>query len=132
MPKREALGLLLVRLCFGLVMAAHGYGHLAAFSAFTGMAGGRWLAIGAIAGELLGGLGIAVGLATRLAGGGLGLVMMAIALTRNGAAMGHLGTGAGTVFEYPFLVGVVGWALACSGAGTFSLDQLFWGRKGEW
>ncbi len=129
MPKSHALGLLLLRLSFGLVLAAHGARHLASYHAFVHLAGGRWQAIGAIAGELGGGLGLATGLLTRLAGLGLGVVMLTIAFTRMFHGLAAIGTGPGVGFEFPFLVGILGVALVFTGAGEWSLDGALFRRK---
>jgi putative oxidoreductase len=129
MSKSHALALLLLRLSFGLTIAAHGARHLADFDAFVPKAGGTALALCAIAGELGGGLGLAFGLLTRLAGLGLGAVMLAIAFTKYPELARQLGTGAATAFEYPFLTGVLGVSFLFSGAGPFSLDEAFFGKK---
>ncbi len=135
MPKSYSLGLFLLRVTFGLVIAAHGAYHLAHFQQLVGFAGSRWQAAGAIAGELGGGIGLAVGLLTRLAGVGYGVVMLAIAFTHNvtgGVAhtilsIGHGGAAVG--FEYPFLVGVLGIAFLFTGPGDWSLDGLLFSKQ---
>ena len=127
MSKPMYVGLLLIRIAFGLVLAAHGAMHVQGFQEFSAANGGPLLAACAIAGELGGGLGIAVGLMTRVAGLGLAAVMWYAAFKVHIAKMPFVGTMPGTVFEYPFLVGVVGVALFITGPGAYALDSLLFG-----
>jgi putative oxidoreductase len=129
MASTTAAGLLLLRVSFGLMLAAHGVAKLLEFQAFVPRAGGTALAIGAILGELAGGLGLAAGFLTRLAGLGVATVMLTIAFTRQAQHLAAVGTGPGNAFEYPFLLGIVGVAFAIMGAGPFSLDARVFGPR---
>ncbi|HLL52242.1 MAG TPA: DoxX family membrane protein [Myxococcaceae bacterium] len=124
MPSSTAVGLLLFRVFFGLVIASHGLVKLGDFSGFAARSGGTLLALCAVAGELGGGLGLATGLLTRVAGAGVAAVMFFIAFTVQLANASALGTGKGTAFEYPFLLGMFGVAFVVMGAGPYSLDAV--------
>lgn len=133
-------GLLLIRVTFGLVMAAHGAQKL--FGIFGGQgltATGRGFeAIGyrpgkvfaTIAGlsELLGGLGLAVGLLTPLACAALiGVMINAMALVT--AQHGLWASDGG--LEYNLCIAVVALGIAATGPGRLALDRFFpWGRGG--
>lgn len=131
MPSSISFGLLLIRLGFGLTLAMHGLPKLLHFSDFAAKQGSVLLAVCAIAGELGGGLGLAVGLLTRLAGAGLAAVMWFVAFKVQGALqhLGQVGTGDGTKWEYPLLAGLVGFAFVVMGAGEYSLDEKLFPTK---
>jgi putative oxidoreductase len=128
------LGLAILRVTTGVVLAAHGaqklfvYGFAGVTGAFTQMG----IPMPGIAGpatalvEFFGGLALIAGLLTRLAGAGLAVTMLgAIALV-------HLAGGffAPNGIEFPLtLLGAVV-ALAVTGAGRYSLDALIAGRRG--
>jgi uncharacterized membrane protein YphA (DoxX/SURF4 family) len=85
-----------------------------------------------VAGELGGGLGLATGLLTRLAGAGMAAVMWFVAFKIQGVLhhLNQIGTGDGTKWEYPLLAGLVGFAFLVMGAGDYSLDaKLFPSKK---
>lgn len=128
MDRPVAAALLLLRVFFGLILAAHGAAKLGNLSGFL-EANGHFAGLGAIAGELLGGLGLAVGLFTRVAAAGLCAVMFTIAFGWHAKAIAAIGTGPGTAFEYPFLAGVLGVAFVLAGAGPYSLDALLRKRR---
>lgn len=131
MPSSTSFGLLLIRLGFGLTLAMHGAQKLVHFSDFSAKQGSVLLAACAIAGELGGGLGLAVGLLTRLAGVGAAAVMWFVAFKVQGALqhLGQIGTGDGTKWEYPFLAGLVGVAFLVMGAVEYSLDEKLFPSK---
>ncbi|MER6472379.1 DoxX family protein [Streptomyces collinus] len=133
-------GLLLLRLTFGLLMAAHGAQKL------FGLFGGRGLtatgkgfaALGyrpgklfaAICGlsESLGGLGLAIGLLTPLAAAALIGVMINAMATVTGAH-GLWDTDGGV--EYSVCITVVALAVAAIGPGRLAVDRFFrWGTGG--
>ncbi|MEU8783517.1 DoxX family protein [Streptomyces sp. NPDC048637] len=138
-PAAADVGLLLLRLTVGLILAGHGAQKL------FGLFGGHGLdatakgfeAIGyrpgpffaglAGASELLGGLGLAAGLLTPLAAAALiGVMINAVAL----AAPKGLWTETGG-FEYPLIIAVVALTVAATGPGRFALDRPFrWGHGG--
>ena len=70
--------------------------------------------------EFAGGLGLALGLGTRLAGL-VASVNMAVAARKVHWSQGFYGQGG---YEFPLLLGVVGAALALTGPGAISLDRL--------
>ena len=127
MSKPFYVGLLLIRITFGLVLAAHGAMKIPMFSEVAARNGGSIMAACAILGELGGGLGIAVGLLTRFAGLGLTAVMWYVAFHIQIDKAALIGTGPGTQFEYPFLVGVIGIALFITGPGAYALDSIVFG-----
>jgi putative oxidoreductase len=133
-------GLLLLRLTFGLLMAAHGAQKL------FGILGGRGLtasgkgfeALGyhpgklfAVVGglsEFLGGLGLAAGLLTPLAAAAVIGVMINAMATVTGAH-GLWETDGGV--EYSVCIAVVALAIAAMGPGRLALDRFFrWGSGG--
>jgi putative oxidoreductase len=134
-------GLLLIRLTFGLLMAAHGAQKV------FGLFGGRGLtatgkgfaalgyhpgkvfaAIGGLS-ELLGGLGLALGLLTPLAAAALIGVMINAMATVTGAH-GLWETDGGV--EYSVCIAVVALALAAIGPGRLAADRYLPWRAGGW
>ncbi|MFF7240174.1 DoxX family membrane protein [Streptomyces collinus] len=133
-------GLLLVRLTFGLLMAAHGAQKL--FGLFGGpgltATGKGFAALGyrpgkffaAVCGlsESLGGLGLALGLLTPLAAAALIGVMINAMATVTGAH-GLWDTDGGV--EYSVCITVVALAVAAIGPGRLAVDRFFrWGTGG--
>ncbi|WP_327688204.1 DoxX family protein [Streptomyces tubercidicus] len=138
-PVAADAGLLLLRLTVGLILAGHGAQKL------FGLFGGRGLdataqgfeALGyrpgsffaglAGASELLGGLGLAVGLLTPLAAAALiGVMINAMALAAPKGLWAETGG-----MEYPLTVAVVALTVAATGPGRFALDRSFrWGHGG--
>jgi putative oxidoreductase len=81
----------------------------------------------AIAAELLGSLGVAVGLLTRVAALGIACVMLVAIFTvhrKVGFFMNWFGTQKGEGFEYHLLALGIALALILGGAGRWSLDAL--------
>ncbi|WP_030990812.1 MULTISPECIES: DoxX family membrane protein [unclassified Streptomyces] len=133
-------GLLLLRLTFGLFMAAHGAqkvfglfggGGLTAtgraFEALGYRPGKVFAVIGGLS-ELLGGLGLALGLLTPLAAAALIGVMINAMVTVT-AAHGVWDSDGGV--EYNVAIAVAALAVAAIGPGRLSADRFFpWGRGG--
>lgn len=133
-------GLLLVRLTFGLLMAAHGAqklfgifggnGLTATGRAFAGLGyrpGKLFAAIGGLS-EGLGGLGLALGLFTPLAAAAVIGTMINAMVTVTGAH-GLWDTDGGV--EYSVCITVVALAIAAIGPGRLALDRFFrWGTGG--
>ncbi|KEZ37761.1 putative membrane protein [Frankia sp. CeD] len=142
-PSRTAvsaadLGLLLLRMTFGLLLAGHGaqklfglfggHGLTATGKGFAqlGYHPGTFFAGLAGASEFLGGLGLAVGLLTPLAAAAvIGVMINAMIVT---APNGLWETDGG--MEYPLCVAVVAITVAAVGAGRLALDRLFRRRDG--
>ncbi|MGW4564824.1 DoxX family membrane protein [Streptomyces sp. NPDC004561] len=133
-------GLLLLRLTFGLLMAAHGAqklfglfgGHgltetAKGFAALGYHPAKLFAAIGGLS-ELLGGLGLAAGLLTPLAAAALIGVMINAMVTVTGAH-GLWDTDGGV--EYNVCIAVVALAVAAIGPGRLAADRFFaWGAGG--
>jgi putative oxidoreductase len=132
-------GLLIARLVFGTVIAAHGAQKLFGWFGGYGIAGtggffesigfrpGKVMAVAAGLGETAGGLLVAVGLFGPI-GPALMLSVMIVASSL------HWGNGlfaATNGIELPLLYSAVAVALALTGFGAYSLDALF-GIAGLW
>ncbi|MEV7723100.1 DoxX family membrane protein [Streptomyces sp. NPDC087917] len=124
-------GLLLLRLVLGLTVAAHGTQKLFGWFGGGGISGtGRFFdsvgypagdTMAAIAGltETLGGLGLALGLLTPLAGAAVtGTMINAIVVHGTGSFFAPEG------FEYELLLTAAAAALTLTGPGRLALDRL--------
>ncbi len=130
---RHDLALAALRIAIGGIFAAHGaqklfvYGLDGVSAAFGGMGIPMPGLTGPLTGvvELLGGIALAVGLLTRLAGFGLAVIML--------GAIGavHIGAGfwAPNGVEFPLALLAGATTLALSGAGRFSLDAAIAARR---
>jgi putative oxidoreductase len=125
------IGFLLLRLAVGLTMAAHGSQKLfgwfggyglngtAGFMEQLGFVPGRRQALAAGLTELGGGLLLALGFLTPLAGAMVGAVMLVAAASVH-APKGFFMTEGG--FEYNLILGTAALSLGFTGAGAISLD----------
>lgn len=127
----------LLRLTLALVIFPHGaqkvlgwwggYGFSGTYEYFTTTAGLPGLvALLVILGEFLGPLGLAVGLLSRVAAGGLVLIMLgAIFMVHgeHGFFMNWYGAQAGEGFEYHLLVIGLALAIVIKGSGALSIDR---------
>jgi putative oxidoreductase len=123
------LGLLILRVCLGLTLAAHGYGKFflggripgtARWFNSMGMRPGKLHALLAASTEVAAGLGIAVGLLTPFACMGLVGVMVVAGWTvhrNNGFFIVKEG------WEYNFILAAMAIALGALGPGEWSLDH---------
>ncbi|MED1205523.1 DoxX family protein [Heyndrickxia acidicola] len=128
-----SLGLLIIRLVFGLSFVGHGAQKLFGWFGGHGVKGtGGWfesigmkpgIAMAIIAGlmELVGGLLFALGLMTPIAGILIALTMLA-AIVKVHGPNGYWSTQNG--YEYNLAVLAVAIGIAITGAGSFSLDAL--------
>ena len=126
----------ILRLVLGVVFFAHGaqkmlgwfggFGFHATMGSFAHMGMPAPVALLVIYTEFFGGLGLIVGLLTRIASLGIaGLMIGAIFMVHlaNGFFMNWMGNQKGEGFEYHLLVIAMAAALLLRGAGAFSLDR---------
>jgi putative oxidoreductase len=132
-PHAYDIGLLVLRLGLGFTIASHGAqklfgwfggGGIKGTGAFFSMAGfphGQLFAVIAGLCEGVGGLALALGLLTPLAGAAVfGAMVNAIAVDWSGGFLSSKGVG----WEYPFVIAVGAVALAFTGPGRYALDRL--------
>ncbi|GAA1013159.1 DoxX family protein [Streptomyces sp. F-3] len=134
-------GLLLLRLTFGLLMAGHGAQKLFGLFGGGGLSAtgrgfeslgyrpGEVFAVFGGLSELLGGLGLALGLLTPLASAALiGVMINAMATVTGSRGLWAADGG----LEYNVSIAVVALAIAAIGPGRLAVDRIFpWG-KGGW
>ena len=133
------LGFALIRIVAGLTIAYHGYPKLV--NGVAGLANSVIPKIGlpapmlwayaVLVVEVAGGLLLAAGLLTRLAGIALTiefLVIVFIVKFANGFIAGFAGMVPGG-FEFEFLLGIVSIACVISGAGAYSVDAWIRNRR---
>jgi putative oxidoreductase len=127
----------LLRLAVGVVFFAHGAQKMLGWfggDGFNGTMGfltgtmhiPAWLAIPAIAAEFFGGLGLIVGLLTRVAALGIAVNMIVAIATVHyhfGFFMNWFGTQKGEGYEYHVLAVAMAVLLIVRGAGAASLDR---------
>ncbi|MCK7638346.1 DoxX family protein [Corynebacterium pygosceleis] len=130
------LGLLIIRLIFGAILTAHGFQKLflmgpgqtgAAFASMSSLPAPEIMAWIAILVELLGGLALILGVATRIAAIAAAVVMAGAMISVH-LPNGFFNTDGG--IEYTLMLTAVGVALAVTGAGRYSLDAAL-GRGGR-
>ncbi len=128
-----SFGLLALRVVTGLVFAAHGAQKVFVYG-FDGVAGsfaGMGIPMAGLVGpavalvELVGGLALAAGLLTRLAGIGLAVVMLGAVLVAHLPAGFFLPNG----YEFALTLFAASVALAFTGAGAWSVDAAL-ARRG--
>lgn len=139
----DDFGVMVTRVVLGAVMFPHGaqkvlgwfggYGFGPTLDAFVNQMGiPAPLALLAFAAELLGGLGLIVGLLGRVAAFGV-LSVMTVAATmhlQNGFFMNWAGTQGGEGYEFHLLAGAMAIAVIIRGSGALSLDRLLSRRSG--
>ncbi len=119
------LALAALRAAVGGVLAVHGWAKLSDVAGTAqsfeqlGMPAAQTLVYFAIAGELFGGLGLALGFLTRVAALGP-LCTMLVAIVTVHLGHGLLAKNGG--FEYPLVLLLVSAFFAFNGAGAYSLD----------
>ncbi|WP_377274344.1 DoxX family protein [Peterkaempfera sp. SMS 1(5)a] len=137
-PPGVDIGVLALRLTVGLLLAGHGAQKLFGLFGGSGISGtGKWFAsqgyrpgefFAGCAGvsEVLGGLGLAVGLLTPLAAAALVGVMINAMVTTSVHGLWDVDGG----LELPLCVAVVALAVTAIGPGRYALDRLFPWRCG--
>ena len=127
----------ILRLVLGIVFFAHGAQKMLGWFGGLGFSGTMGLFTGAmhipapfaflvIAAEFFGGVGLVLGLLTRIAAFGIGVTMLVAIVTVNSAVgffMNWFGTQRGEGYEYALLVLAMTTFLMIRGAGAFSLDR---------
>jgi len=130
------VALTMLRVVLGVVFFAHGaqkmlgwfggFGFHGTMGFFEHLGFPAPVAFLIICTEFFGGLGLIVGLLTRIAALGIGVEMIGaifIVHLPNGFFMNWMGTQKGEGFEYHLLVIAMAAALLLRGAGAFSLDR---------
>ena len=91
------------------------------------------LAFAAVATEFFGGMGLIVGLLSRVAAVGIGVTMLAAIVMvhgRYGLFMDWLGARKNHGYEYHLLAIALVVVLIAKGSGAFSLDRVLWNSMG--
>jgi putative oxidoreductase len=122
----------LLRVATGVIMAVHGFMKVMDIQgtmhglAQMGIPYPQYAVYLAIAGEFLGGIGLAVGLLTRVAALGT-LSVMAVAIGFVHFGHGLMAKNGG--WEYPLVLGLVSLFFITHGPGPASLDHLLFHRR---
>ena len=130
LERAQPLALLVLRLALGAVLFAHGqakiFGGMAAHKHFVASIGmPAWMGYLSAGTEFIGGLLLILGLLTRLAGLAVTIEML-VAIVKVNLKHGLTGPGG---YEFPLMVGVVGFALVLIGPGSISVDWLLGGSS---
>ncbi len=124
-PATTTLGQTLLRVSLGVILAAHGWQKVMDYPAWRaqvadlGLPAPEILAPLALAGELLGGLGLVFGLLTRLAAFGA-FCVMAVAIATVHLYNGLFAQNGG--FEFPMILAAASIFFLAAGPGPISLD----------
>jgi len=133
---------LVLRVMLGVVMFPHGaqkvfgwfggHGFSATMNSFTENMGIPWvLALLAVLAESLGAVALILGLLTRVAALGIGVVMVVATLMvhwQHGFFMNWFGNKQGEGFEYHLLALAIAAALVIRGGGLWSVDRALAGK----
>lgn len=136
MSTSNDVSLTTLRLVLGVVFFAHGaqkmlgwfggFGFHGTMGSFEKMGMAAPVALLVICTEFFGGLGLIVGLLTRIAALGIGVEMIGAVFMvhlQNGFFMNWMGNQKGEGFEYHLLAIAVAATLLLRGAGAFSADR---------
>lgn len=135
-----SFGLLLLRLCIGLFLAAHGVNKVAGpggldgtarWFGSIGMRWPRWQARLAASTEIGAGLMFAAGLLTPLAAAGIVGVMLVATVVAHWK-VGFFIFRPGQGWEYVVTIAVVAFAVGTMGAGEWSLDEVLDLHLDDW
>jgi putative oxidoreductase len=124
-PVATTLGQTILRVALGVILAAHGWMKLMDYGAWQGQVEKLGIPVPeimaplALAGELLGGLGLAFGLLTRVAAFGA-FCVMAVAITTVHLKNGLFAQNGG--FEFPLILAASAVFFLAAGPGPVSLD----------
>lgn len=124
-PVATTLGQTILRIALGVILAAHGWLKIMDYDAWQaqvaqlGIPMPEIMAPLALAGELLGGLGLAFGLLTRLAAFGA-FCVMAVAISTVHLKNGLFAQDGG--FEFPLILAAASIFFLAAGPGPVSLD----------
>jgi putative oxidoreductase len=127
----QPVALLVMRVTLGAILIAHGYHKVfGGFHHHMDMVGSlglpRWMAYLSAGTEFFGGIGIVLGLFTRLFS--LAFVLeMGVAIWKIHFKNGFTGQGG---YEFPLAVATIAFALLCFGGGPWGFN--FGGRSGGW
>jgi len=140
--------LMLQRVILGLIFFAHGSqkalgwyggpGLETSMRNFTGMGIPSVLAALAVMAEFLGGIGLLLGLLSRIAAVGIAVNMLVAILlvhVKNGFFMNWMGSQHGEGFEFHLLAMAVAGMIVVRGAGAWSLDRAlerWWTGGSTW
>lgn len=133
LPRMASLGLLALRLVYGLAFALHGSGKIVNAFGWMGPDApvpGLLQALAALS-EFGGGIAVALGLFTPLAALGL-LATMGVAVALVHGPAGHpfvAATPGAPSYELAAIYGVIAWALLCIGPGRYALDAWLLTRR---
>ena len=131
LDRAQPFALLVLRIALGVILIVHGkekiFGGMAAHKHFVTMIGmPAWTGYLSAGTEFFGGILLILGLLTRLVGVAV-MIEMLVAIFRVHLKNGLTGPGG---YEYPLIVGVVGFALIFLGGGPISVDWLLGTDKG--
>lgn len=126
----------LARIALGIVFFPHGAqkmlgwfggsGFSGTLDAFSGMGMPVAITVLVILGEFLGSLGLLVGLLSRIAAAGIGVIMLGAVFmvhAQNGFFMNWFGNQQGEGFEYHLLALGLVLVVLIKGSGAFSVDR---------
>lgn len=123
--------LLLIRFVAGLALLLHGWGKIQNPFGWMGpdaFAPGVFQALAALS-EFGGGLALIIGLLTPLASLGIACTM-AVAVFKHAVMNGDPFVGRGGSYELAAVYFCIAVLVAAAGPGRFSLDRIFFGRRG--
>lgn len=130
--RTRAIGLTLLRITAGVIIAAHGWQKVVGFSEWQGQVQQMGLPLPEIAarlavvGELGGGIALILGLLTPVAAL-LVAITMATAIAAVHASNGLFAADGG--FEFPLLLGMTALFFVLRGGGPYSVDALIGRRR---